>query len=342
MTKQNIDLVIIGNTFFSREKTNIPLIRVDKVDTHLWQKDFNVNSYLNEPVPSYKNLAPEDCERIIELSATDVGPVGYDSLNGWGRLNAGKALRLVEKPFRTVHHFGTNQYSQFTKESTLESSQQVVYLKEQIQNANGEWFPKGEYKVNAYRIDAVVEQDLPQEDSILYFWARPSMSTVFEPIKNDSLLPRERIAIDSSSFTQNSCSMSGYVYEMFDTSGNPLGWLPFDTTLSKAQFEYTILTKQFYNVGIQDEQLNDVVNWAHLFPNPTTGEQQLIITTQGNTPISVDLYGVDGKLIRKIYHGATTNQETVISINIEHLSAGMYFYQVIAGEKNQSIKFIKQ
>lgn len=49
-------------------------------------------SYLNDPDSNWA-LAPEDVAYILQNSATDVGPAGRDSLTGFGRINAGEALK---------------------------------------------------------------------------------------------------------------------------------------------------------------------------------------------------------------------------------------------------------
>lgn len=295
-------------------------------------------SYLDDSVPSYNNLAPEDCEHIIQLSATDVGPADYDSLNGWGRLNAGKALKLVEKPSHKVLHFGTKFYPN-TKKIMQTTNHQIIYLKEQTQNKIGQWLDNGKYKVDAYKITAAVHHNLPAGDSIMYYWSRPSMSTVFGPIKNDSLLPRERISING--LNQDSCSMTGYVYHVFDLSGYPICWLPFDTTLSKARFEYTILTKERQTLGISKETLSSN-SWAKLYPNPSEMEQYLILKLSQSTKLDIMLYDMDGRLIKSIFNRKANKKMIKLKINISGLSRGMYFYCIRTDTKIKSLKFIKQ
>ena len=136
--------------------------------------------------------------------------------------------------------------------------------------------------------------------------------------------------------------MTGYVFEIFDMSGNPLGWLPFDNTLSQAQFEYTILTKQFYDVGVDNEQINSSSDWVNLYPNPSSDNQNLVLFLQKNSKLSVDLYDVQGRLIKLVYEGKQNGGETKLKVDINNLSAGMYIYKITAGDKVKSIQFIKQ
>ena len=61
-------------------------------------------SYYNKPCYSNQNLAPADVEYILQKSATDIGPVGYDDTSGHGRLDALKALQLIEYPKYQIIH----------------------------------------------------------------------------------------------------------------------------------------------------------------------------------------------------------------------------------------------
>ncbi|MBX2950781.1 MAG: S8 family serine peptidase [Crocinitomicaceae bacterium] len=61
-------------------------------------------SYYNKPCYSNQNLAPADVEYILQKSATDIGPVGYDDTSGHGLLDALKALQLIEYPKYQIIH----------------------------------------------------------------------------------------------------------------------------------------------------------------------------------------------------------------------------------------------
>lgn len=295
-------------------------------------------SYLNESDTSYHNLSPEDCEHIIELSATDLGFIeGYDDTTGWGRLNAGAALRLVEKPFNKVLHFGTNAYSPHTKTITSISTDNIILLREQYRNLAGMWFPKGNYKLNAYRIDATVNNTIATNDTIIAFWSRASSSTVLESIVGDSLLPRERVAIGNC--TSANTTLSGYVYEVFDLSNNPLGWWPFDTTLSLAQLEYTVIARDKFLIVDEKPKGN---NFVSIYPNPTTHQQTISIQTTIGENLSIDLYDLQGRKLRNVYQGNTTSEKMIIENNVADLSPALYFYRIDVGSSSSVARFVKQ
>lgn len=64
----------------------------------LLMSKYNKNCY------SQINLDPADIEFIVQKSATDVDSIGYDVNSGWGRLNAHKALKMIDFPVLQIVH----------------------------------------------------------------------------------------------------------------------------------------------------------------------------------------------------------------------------------------------
>lgn len=61
-------------------------------------------SHYNQDCYSQSNLAVEDVEYILEKSATNLYGSGYDDTTGWGRLDAYKALQMIENPTKQIVH----------------------------------------------------------------------------------------------------------------------------------------------------------------------------------------------------------------------------------------------
>lgn len=297
-------------------------------------------SYLNSENPSYQNLAPEDCERILELSAYDTDATGYDTLTGYGRLNAGRALRLVEKPWSKVLHFGTRSGFNYSLSNNLTSLNTEVYLKERYKNFDQVWFQQGTYKVNVYQINALVNHNIPDTDTILHFWPRPSASYVLEPISNDSLLPRERLSITSCN--QNSASLVGHIYEVFDLNNNPLGWWPLDTAHLSLFLDYTLLTqdknKPVSTVGINNLLTNSGIT---ILPNPANNIQEIQIETEINKSVNVVLLDLYGRELKKLYNSSSNTKMIKIKNDLSMLESGIYFYQIKIGENAYLKRIIK-
>lgn len=293
--------------------------------------------YLNDSISLYQNLAPEDCEQILELSATAVYS-GYTDLIGWGRLNAGKALRLVEKPWNTVHHFGTNALSTYSKASSLVSQNELITLTEHFQNEDGQWFNPGQYRVDQYAITANVSHTLNTNDSIIAAWTRPSSSTVLQAIINDSITPHEAVEIISLNDTE--AILKGYVYKVYNASGDSLGWWPFDTLLNNSNFEYTILARDRNAPNLSLNNITSNKSNISLFPNPASNNQNLVVVSESNEKAVIDLLDIQGRTIQNVFQG-TIDKELSIEINISTLSKGIYMYRVNLGSNTTVLRFIK-
>lgn len=61
-------------------------------------------SHYNRDCYNNRNLSIEDVEYILENSATDLYGPGYDDTTGWGRLDAGAALKMIEHPIKQIVH----------------------------------------------------------------------------------------------------------------------------------------------------------------------------------------------------------------------------------------------
>jgi len=245
----------------------------------------------------------------------------------------------IEKPWNTVHHFGT-EYFQNTISFKLESSNTTTYLKEPVQNELEQWFDKGIYQMNVYRYDAKVIHEIDEKDSIVAYWPRPSSSNVLEGLENDSLLPRERIVIDY--LDRDSCVTHGYIYELLDASGNTIGWLPNDTTEFTPRFEYTILSRDSLapvaniNEGVKDKLSID------LFPNPSSNFHTLRLKGEPNANYTIVMYDLQGRKVSNIVTGVLSNKKTEIVNDVSPLANGLYVYHITIADSISSIKFIKQ
>lgn len=61
-------------------------------------------SKYNKPCYSNRNLDPADVEQILQKSATRISSNEYNEYEGWGRLDAGKAMELIDYPkYQIVH-----------------------------------------------------------------------------------------------------------------------------------------------------------------------------------------------------------------------------------------------
>jgi hypothetical protein len=308
-------------------------------------------SYMNaaptaNPTDKYlRDLAPEDCEQILQRSAKDDNCVaGYDDYTGFGRLDAGAALKLIEKPNNTLRHFGTNSNSPSSnsKTITLTASNINLDIVEPTFSLIPIFtpYPAGIYKADVYKVNVTVTHNssLPTDETIVGFWARNSASTAY-PVGANILLPFEKINIISCSKT--SCVMEGYVYQLKNSAGLAIGWLPSNPNIAaELGFEYSILTKKNNPIGITT--IEPSLSNIQLFPNPSTEHQILVLNTKSIAPLKIDLKDITGKTLKTMYNGITESGENKVDLNMKDLPSGIYFYEVKFNNQNQHIRFIKQ
>lgn len=303
-------------------------------------------SYMNDSLPNYDNLAPEDVEHIIELTATDVEDPEWDQWSGWGRLNGGKALQLVSKPANHLLHFGANDNFTYTKTYSLDSSFTVVTDGFIINDAD-DYFKAGIYLVDAYRIDAHVSHSLPANDTIVSYWARPSSSSVLDTYYDyfgfeTHLLPRERVKIDT--VTDTYADMHGYFYRVKDTLGNTIAWWPTDTSNinQKARFEYSILTHDKFAWPNTVHEFVGTDKVISLYPNPTGNEQTISFKSSIGDKIQIRLYDMSGRFLLTVYDAKSSDTYTKVISNIKNLPSGLYFYKIDINNDSYYLKSIKQ
>ncbi len=297
-------------------------------------------SYLNAPGSQYQNLAPEDCEYIIEKSAKSntVCIATPNQYVGAGLLDAGKAMQLIEKPFNIIQHFGTkNSQSPGTPTQWTTASPFSVYLKEPYTNFANQYFPVGTYTVIKYNINVTFSHSIGGSSVIKDYWPRPSMSNVLEDVvyvnSRYELSPRERVVIGSC--TQTSCSMTGYVYKVFNGS-IVVGWWPFSATseLSKAVLEYSLRIQ--FATGITTQKNSEVS--MRVYPNPTATQNVITLENNENLNVKIDLFDIQGKKIKTVYSGIGI---TEISCDLTPFSSGIYFYEINMGDIRKRVKFVK-
>ncbi len=294
-------------------------------------------SYLNEPVPAYNNLAPEDVEYILQMTATDTDLPGVDNLTGHGRINAGAALAAVDTAFRKLRHYGTDAFP-YSLSTSLYSSNRAVKTPERFRGANGVYYPASEYKVDAYEIRATVQHNLAAHDSIVAAWPRPSSSNVLPLYDNsNNLLPRERVTLDS--LDQNNAYLRGYVYRVSDQGGNYLGWWPFDTATVNPQFAYSILYEPNPSIKARKLYLKEVK--ISLFPNPASQWQSLKLEKLDGQPLEIVLLDLSGRVIREIYTDKNPGHHRQIEVDVSTLKAGLYLYRISLNDQVKYLKTIK-
>jgi hypothetical protein len=137
-------------------------------------------SHYNRDCYSNRNLSMEDVEYILGKSATDLYGAGYDDTTGWGRLDAGAALKMIEHPIKQIVHPNVLLSSDSVAVDTI-----VLAYREALTALNWgpistPWLPERNHNYKVARITMENTYDLSMfidtTTEILDYWVRPSVS----------------------------------------------------------------------------------------------------------------------------------------------------------------------
>ncbi len=304
-------------------------------------------SYLNDVNTSYLNLVHEDLEYIIENSATKPDETLFDVNNyndsiGYGRLNIGTAFEMIEKPEHILYHFGTSN-NPFIFHPLLSEPSATIYFSEPYEDVNtGHTYSDNvPYNVDVYKVRIFIDHLLSSADSIEHIWPRHSGSTPFGRLtgmNGDTLVPHEQIEI--TTWSQSQATLEGYFYHVKDTSGNDLGWIPFDfNNLSQdANFEYSIIAK---DKTVSIDEVVEITTFE-LYPNPVSSILTIELDLEKSTDIGVYIISTAGQIINHVYDGNASVGENRYEYSVENLAVGTY-YVLLKGTGSPIVKpFIKQ
>lgn len=164
------------------------------------------------------SLYNDDIEHLIKLSAEDRGVTGFDSEYGHGRVNAHKALLRLQSPYVLNHHTATGGYVANVTQET-----KVFY--------DTPGLADGVYIVKRNEVRRYVS--FPWMDEV-HVWGRGVATNGYS-----AATPNFAMGWNApTSVYNNNATLKTYVYEVFTTSGQRIGWYP--TSPANATFAYTV------------------------------------------------------------------------------------------------------
>ncbi len=309
-------------------------------------------SYVNNHPLKPNNIAPEDIEKIMEKTATDingVAPYGpnYDLPTGHGRINAGGALQQIKIPNYLVKHYNINTTIANTS-TTLVGSLESAYFK-----FNYLQFPQGNAVVNRYKVSYTNSHSLSGAYTIIDAWKRDAVSNlpgiISDPIANNPFDDKYYIpnttSVTLQSYNNSSALLEGYVYEImvydpvaftYTSSGV---WYPFDLNpTNPVKFAYTLHLKD-PTVGIEEINSESGVS---VYPNPANDKIIIRFDTDKSEKANVRITDVMGKLLfeetmkfddgskhREITTANLTNGIYFVTLNMDN-GKKITFKQIIA------------
>ncbi len=189
-------------------------------------------SHYNKDCYTKRNLSVEDIEYILEHSATNLYEPGYDDTTGWGRLDAYKALQMIENPTKQIIHPDSLISSVIVSRDTIALSYQDAFV------ADG-WGPISSTMPlennKYYQVERVLVQNtysfaeyMLSSTTLNDVWLRPSASNSLD-FYNDT----------SSYLTGPGVGILEYIFDAFD-------YMPFEEMDSVDTILFQVKTKGFY------------------------------------------------------------------------------------------------
>lgn len=206
-----------------------------------------------------QNLANDDIENIIRLSADDKGVNGFDNTYGYGRVNAEQALKYLQSPY-SLYQWTTNGGS------VASSTGQYTHV---FIGAPG--LASGIYLVKRHEVRKTL--NYPQSFfELVDVWGR-GISTNGWNLSNPNF-GKKFCEVVSGTATTTGVTLRTYVYQVWSISGAYLGYYP--TSPSNVQFAYTALGIKAPTISgpstvctsnstftLQNRPPNSTVTWTH-------------------------------------------------------------------------------
>lgn len=291
------------------------------------------NTHPNKP----NNLANEDIEKILQMTARDVTApnpnfptsIGYDEPTGYGIVDATKALEAIDLACKKIVHRDViiNQ-----SDVTIVSGNMQIIVQQDWNTVDG-----GFYNAMVFKVTVPIDLSVDNNYTLQTAWARQNRSIPwgsFVPNNPFFANPMQECEID---FVNN--TITGYYYFLVtDIFNHPVSkWLPQEPNFGNDKISYSVYSSKC-GVQLGNNELN--TNYGiTLSPNPSSN--QIVISHTNNKIITdVKIHDLEG---RTVYNQINNNSNRVL-IDTQNFSNGMYFAEVFSEENRNSkkIKFIVQ
>ncbi|MFA5573868.1 MAG: T9SS type A sorting domain-containing protein [Brumimicrobium sp.] len=137
--------------------------------------------------------------------------------------------------------------------------------------------------------------------------------------------------------TTNAEESQGFIsFRIKENAGNGLGTEIFNTAYIYFDQNEAIVTNTTYNINATTLGFDEYEAFkVNIYPNPS---REFINVSSKLTIDELSIYGVDGRLYKKISNQNMTN----LKIDIRNLSIGMYIVKMRSGESIKTLKLIKE
>jgi|GEM_PF-2217310 len=338
MTGYNVDVVAPGN--LDQVYTTMPgnsygaMNGTSASAPHIAGVAALILSHYDQPTPSPNNFSVEDVEYILQKTADDnstaPSSVGFDGYTGWGMTNALSAINYLNGSYK-IQRFGVGQNATSPPNTFVLTDAGVsVNLTEAF---NG--LVPGNYTANRYKVTVTLNYHLSDPNDVIVD-AYPRYSSTTGWAHDTPLGIDNWCHIVSASSTQ--AVLETYIYDFYkDSNGNHIDpWMPCNILGVKAAL--SIVT---YNSPTGINKINNVDDLSlSIYPNPAQNSSNIYVTLSKAQQISLELYDVQGKLIKTIAKENAANGKNKYQVSLADLSDGVYYVRMVSEEKTCSKKIV--
>jgi hypothetical protein len=169
------------------------------------------------------NLYNDDIEQLIRLGVKDLGSSGFDNLFGTGRIDVKKALDYLFTPYSLLHKSSSGG----SEHSHTNTSIMIFFGEPSLAD--------GAYYVKRYEVRKTVNWSEPLLE--VKVWGRGVGTNGYSIEKPNHAMGY----CDIISHDNNSATLRTYVYEVWNTAWQYIGFVP--TNPQNVTFNYTVLGK---------------------------------------------------------------------------------------------------
>jgi hypothetical protein len=287
-------------------------------------------SHVNSPSPAPENLAPEDVETIIQMTAKDSAEppstAGYDERAGFGLLDASAAMALIKKPkYRIIHV--PEEGGSVSKTSTLVSSSVQVSIEEPV----GSLAP-GDYIAEQHEFTLTYDhQSLMSAYDLLGSWNRNSASEGYaSSVTDDLTAARKTCQVVSIDENQGVLKTHNYkITHIINPNGSQTPVTP----------TWVVGEECPYSLHVDDPTINSVegdveksVGILSIFPNPTSGLVSVSYQNTSFQQVQISLYNGGGMLVKTVFEGTAQPGAQSVEVDASALPEGVYFCRLVTGD----------
>ncbi|MFK7948367.1 MAG: S8 family serine peptidase [Saprospiraceae bacterium] len=279
-------------------------------------------------------LAPEDVERILQSTATDivnpnstpVYPIGYDDRNGAGRINAGAALQMVDNPTWEVFHSGNPTA---TQQNTVNNTFQV-YLDGSVAGLPAGWYFADQ------RVDVThTYQNFFPNKQIVTGWGRQSSTVGYSMsnMVNGDMFQGLNMVLTPNIASVIATTSAWHLYLTYGAQQIDV-WIPDHPSNLKTAYSLHLFDQNATSTeNIEDNNLITV------FPNPAGDYTRITYALPNVEKATLQVYNLTGQLITEQQLQPT--QQKTIELNTSNWSSGIYFIQIQTEEHKLTKKLVK-